>query len=410
MALLKRPAALRAPAPTAPVDVVVVGAGIIGAACADQLAAAGLAVTVVERTAVGAGTTGAGEGNILVSDKEPGPELDLALLANELWRRLGDELGPELALETKSGLVVATGDAELAGLHRLAADQATAGVRVERLGVGQARSLEPYLTPELAGAVRYPQDMQVQPVLAAALLLRRARRHGATLRTATTVTGIDLDRAGRVAGVRTDAGPIAAGWVVNAAGLAAGAVAALAGARLPIQPRRGYLLVTEPLPPTIRAKVYDAGYVSNVSSDDAQLQTSTVVEATDGGTILIGASRERVGLDPGLRIDVLARLARQAVRLFPVLAGVQAIRAYRGFRPYSPDHLPVIGVDPAVPGLLHAAGHEGAGIGLAPATGLLVRQLITGEVPALDPAPFRPGRPTLTPEPSDNGDPSRAAA
>jgi glycine/D-amino acid oxidase-like deaminating enzyme len=54
-------------------DVVVVGAGIVGAACAYELARAGLAVTVVDRGAVASGTTGAGEGNILVSDKAPGP-------------------------------------------------------------------------------------------------------------------------------------------------------------------------------------------------------------------------------------------------------------------------------------------------------------------------------------------------
>ncbi|MBO0868880.1 MAG: FAD-dependent oxidoreductase, partial [Micromonosporaceae bacterium] len=171
--------------------------------------------------------------------------------------------------------------------------------------------------------------------------------------------------------------------------------AELAGSRLPIQPRRGFILVTAPVPPLVRAKVYDAAYVSNVVSDDAGLQSSTVVERTDGGTILIGASRERVGFDPTMRVDVLSRLARQAVRLFPVLARVPAIRGYRGFRPYSPDHLPVIGWDPAAPGLLHAAGHEGAGICLAPATAHLVRCLVTGEKSTVDPTPFAADRPGL---------------
>jgi glycine/D-amino acid oxidase-like deaminating enzyme len=75
-----------------------------------------------------------------------------------------------------------------------------------------------------------------------------------------------------------------------------------------------------------------------------------------------------------------------------VLAGVHAIRAYRGFRPYSPDHLPVIGPDPRAPGLLHACGHEGAGIGLAPVSGELVAAALTGTAPPLDPAPLRPER------------------
>ncbi|MDQ7908490.1 FAD-binding oxidoreductase [Phytohabitans sp. ZYX-F-186] len=404
MALLKRPRSGPSGTTTTPprgADVVVVGAGIVGAACADELSAAGLSTVVVERAGVGTGTTGAGEGNILVSDKEPGPELALALLSNALWRRIGEEVagspGAGIALEAKGGIVVATGDAELAALHRFADRQRAAGVVAEPLDPARARELEPYLTPDLAGAVHYPQDMQVQPVLAAATLLHRARARGARLVTGAEVVGLARDRDGRIAAVRTTAGDVATRYVVNAAGLGAPAVAALAGAHLPVQPRRGFILVTEPLPPMVHAKVYDADYVSNVASDDSGLRTSTVVEATDGGTILIGASRERVGLDPGFRVDVLARLAQQAIRLFPALAGVRAIRAYRGFRPYLPDHLPVIGAEPAVPGLLHAAGHEGAGIGLAPATGRLIRQLVTGEEPALDPAPFRPDRPALRP-------------
>ena len=52
----------------------------------------------------------------------------------------------------------------------------------------------------------------------------------------------------------------------------------------------------------------------------------------------------------------------------------------------------MIGADPRVPGLFHACGHEGAGIGLAPATGLLLTQLLTGATPGLDPTPFTPTR------------------
>jgi glycine/D-amino acid oxidase-like deaminating enzyme len=108
--------------------------------------------------------------------------------------------------------------------------------------------------------------------------------------------------------------------------------------------------------------------------------------------VLIGASRERVGFDRTLSVPVLRALARQAVELFPVLAGTRLIRAYCGFRPYCPDHLPVIGPDPRAPGLYHACGHEGAGIGLAPATGHLIARLLTGADPGLDLRPFLPDR------------------
>src|SRR6478609_9618540 len=102
-------------------DVVVIGAGVVGAACAYYAARAGLDVVVVDRGAVAGGTTGAGEGNVLVSDKEPGPELDLALLSNRLWRDLASsEPGGGFEFESKGGLVVAETGEVLGALTSLA--------------------------------------------------------------------------------------------------------------------------------------------------------------------------------------------------------------------------------------------------------------------------------------------------
>jgi D-hydroxyproline dehydrogenase subunit beta len=372
-------------------DVVVVGAGIVGSACAYFLARAGLTVAVVERGTVASGTTGAGEGNILVSDKEPGPELDLARLSNRLWRELGEELGPAAELEPKGGLVVAAGPEQREQLDMFAATQAAAGVQTRPVAPDDLHELEPHLAEGLAGGVFYPQDMQVQPMMAAALLLRLARDLGADVHLRTEVTGVQT-AAGRVTGVRTSHGALAAGQVVNAAGPWAGELASLAGLRLPVLPRRGFIVVTEPLPVLIRHKVYTADYVANVASGSAGLETSTVIEGTAGGTILIGASRERVGFDRSSSLQVVGMLAAQAMRLFPVLAEARAIRFYRGFRPYCPDHLPMIGADDRLPGLLHACGHEGAGVGLAPVTGQLVAQVAAGQAPSLPLAPFGPGR------------------
>ena len=107
------------------------------------------------------------------------------------------------------------------------------------------------------------------------------------------------------------------------------------------------LLVTAPLPACVRHKVYDADYVGAVGSSDADLHTSTVVEATRAGTVLIGSSRERIGFDDTVRVEVLRELAAKA--LFPFLDAVPVMRAYGGFRPYAPDHLPVIGTTPGCP-------------------------------------------------------------
>lgn len=372
-------------------DVVVIGAGVVGAACAYYAARAGLDVVVVDRGPVAGGTTGAGEGNVLVSDKEPGPELDLALLSNGLWRELAKLDGFEF--EPKGGLVVAETGEVLEALTGLAGKQ---GVEHTVIASGGLNDYEPHLAGGFAGGVFYPQDAQVQPMLAAARLIRRgADRFGRgtlMLRTGVTVTGFLRD-GDRIGGVTTDHGDILAGAVVNAAGTWGGEVAAMAGVHVPVLPRRGFILVTEPFDePLIRHKVYTAAYVTNVASDSEGLETSAVVEGTPSGPVLIGASRERVGFDRTVSVPVLERLARQAVELFPALADRRAIRAYCGFRPYCPDHLPVIGEDPRAPGLHHACGHEGAGIGLAPATGHLIAQTLAGLRPDLDLTPFRPDR------------------
>ncbi|MBB5121669.1 FAD-dependent oxidoreductase [Streptomyces eurocidicus] len=370
-------------------DVIVVGAGVVGAACAYYAARDGLSVTVVDRGPVAGGTTGAGEGNLLVSDKEPGPELELALLSTRLWRELARELPAPIEYEAKGGLVVASDAPALAALRKFAAAQAGAGVTAGEIPADRLHDVEPHLSPGLGGGFRYPQDAQVQPALAAAHLLRAS---GARVRTGEEVTAVLTGANGRVRGVRTAAGELYAPSVVNAAGTWGGEVARLAGGHLPVLPRRGFVLVTEPLPRVVRHKVYAADYVADVASGSAALQTSAVVEGTPAGPVLIGASRERVGYDRTLSVEVLRRLAAQATALFPVLAGVRAMRTYAGFRPYLPDHLPAIGPDPRVPGLLHACGHEGAGIGLAPATGLALARLLAGAEPPLDLGPFGPGR------------------
>jgi len=373
-------------------DVVVVGAGIVGAACAYYAAREGLSVTVLERGTVGGGTTSRGEGNILVSDKEPGPELALALASRTRWLELAAELGPDrFELEEKGGLVVAASDGGAAALTRFAAGQRAAGVETVAVSADRLRDHEPNLAPDLAAGVLYPQDMQVQPVLAAVSLLAAARSLGAAVVRGEEVVAADRGPDGHLTAVRTRTGRYPTGAVVNAAGTWGGEVGERLGAPIPVLPRRGFILVTEPLPRVVRHKVYTADYVDNVASDDAGLETSTVIEGTRGGTVLIGASRERVGFDSTMSVEVLRRLATLAIRIFPFLAAVRLMRTYCGFRPYCPDHLPVIGPDPRVPGVFHACGHEGAGIGLAPGTGALISELLTGgrpDLPAFAPARF----------------------
>ena len=132
-------------------DVVVIGAGIVGAMAAFFSAKSGLKTLVIDRGAVASGTTGAGEGNIMVSDKSPGPELELALLSRDLWFEVGEEVGNSFELVAKGGLAVARKDPKT--LYEFADSQKKAGVAAERVEGKELLSLEPHMNPNISFGV-----------------------------------------------------------------------------------------------------------------------------------------------------------------------------------------------------------------------------------------------------------------
>jgi sarcosine oxidase subunit beta len=109
------------------------------------------------------------------------------------------------------------------------------------------------------------------------------------------------------------------------------------------------------------------------------VQVALVAELTTSGTLLLGSSREFAGFDREVSLAVMQAIARRAIRFLPSLAGTPVIRSYAGLRPWSADHLPLIGPVDSVPGFYVATGHEGAGICLAPITGQLIAGWIARE-------------------------------
>lgn len=372
-------------------NVIIIGAGVVGAAIAHYCTAAGLSVRVLDRGQPGSGTSSRCEGNLLVSDKEHGAELDLANYSLALWRGELAEFAHLWEFENKGGIIVASQESSMMSLHRALQTQRQHGIAVDEIDTDQLRELEPNISPQSVGAAYYPDDCQVMPMLLVSHLLRMARDRGASVHSQTEVTGF-LTRGEHVTGVRTTKGIFTADAVINAAGPWAANVAATAGVSVPVTPRRGYVMVTEPMPFRVFHKVYAAEYIDNVGSSEEGLQTSPVVEGTQAGSILVGSSRERVGFDATPNPEALRQIAGNAIALFPFLSQVRVLRHYFGFRPYSPDHVPVIGPDPRAPGLWHACGHEGAGVGLSVGTGKLMAQAITGAATDLDLQEFAPER------------------
>jgi D-hydroxyproline dehydrogenase subunit beta len=378
-------------------DVVVVGAGIVGAATAWELARRGVAVTLLDRGAVSGGTTGLGEGNVLCSDKDAGPELELTVLGRALYDELEAVVGETARIRRKGALIVHPDARTWAGEGARAQRLRAAGVEARLVeGAEAVRALEPELTGDVHGALHVPGDLQCDPRAIARALADEAARLGAAVRTDTPVRAIAAD-AGHVAGVVLDGDGtlLRAGAVVLAAGPWSAPLAQSAGLALPLEPRKGQLVrlrLPRPDERFLRHKVVDGSYLLSVASAGAERQLSTVVETTWDGHLIVGSSRERSGFDPTIDDGLAEHLRARAARLVPAVAGLARDSAWVGFRPWLPDHLPAIGPCEAVPGLWVGTGHEGAGVALGPITGRLLAQGLTGEPPPLDLRAFRPDR------------------
>jgi glycine/D-amino acid oxidase-like deaminating enzyme len=173
--------------------------------------------------------------------------------------------------------------------------------------------------------------------------------------------------------------------------LAAGAESPRLVPELPIVPRKGHLAITDRHPGFVHHQLVELGYLASAHTMTAE-SVAFNVQPRATHQVLVGSSRELVAWDASLDRRVLAKMLDRAVAFMPALATVSVIRTWTGFRPATPDKLPLIGAWPTTPGLWIAAGHEGLGITTSLGTAQLVADLVAGREPPIDAAPFAPTR------------------
>jgi Glycine/D-amino acid oxidases (deaminating) len=361
-------------------EAIVVGAGIVGAACAAALAKDGWKVTVLEKSFAGAGTTSVGMGHVVTMDDSP-EQLALTAYSLRLWSELAPHLDARSELDDCGTLWVAEDQAQLDAVHAKQRVYADAGIATEVLDERVLREAEPNLREGLAGALRVPGDRVVYPPGVTRRLIAMATLRGATIREGVEVREIIPN------GVRCDGETLHADIVVNAAGPAAG----LLVPALSIVPRKGHLAITDRYPRFCRHQIVELGYLTS-----AHVMTNESVafnvQPRFTGQVLIGSSRELVGWNGVINHAILRQMLARAVEFMPALAKLSIIRCWTGFRPATPDKLPLIGPWEATPGLWMAAGHEGLGITTSLATAQLVADQVAGRQPAIDPVGFWPSR------------------
>lgn len=408
-------------------DAIVLGAGIVGTCVALHLAKRGMAVALVERAGAGEqtsfGNAGIIEGNTVFPPAFPARWGTLARIA---LKRAGEanyhlsflpKIAPWLlafraasrpkrlietahlirplfasavreheALMTETGashflrktgwLKIFRDERTFAGLRREFDLAAEFGLPLQALDTAGAQALEPSLAAVFPHAVFWPQAASISNPFG----LTRAYLAGFRAAGGVMVQGdaLSLHQSGPHWRVETNEGGLDAAQVVVALGPWAPDLLAKFGLRLPMAVKRGYhrhfrgegnATLTRPVLDA------DAGYVITPMEMGIRMTTGIEFAPCD-------AAPTPVQFD---------RVMEQARALFPL--GERADeRTWMGARPCFPDSRPIIGRAPGLTGLWLAIGHAHWGLTLGPATGRMIAEMMAGEVPLIDPAPYRAER------------------
>lgn len=362
-------------------DVLIVGAGIVGAACAFELARAGLRVAVVEERFTSAGATGASMGHLVVMDDSEA-QFSLTRYSQVLWEEIHEELPPYVEFERCGTIWVAADEEELAEVRRKCAYYHDRGVHAEILDPQALQQAEPQLRMPLAGGLLVKDDSVIYPPAAATFLLQRAIELGASLHVGKPVVSLSKGSA-RLA----DGTTLSAGRLINAAGQFAPRLTP----GVQVKPRKGHLVITDRYPGTVHHQLVELGYLKSAHS----LTSDSVafnVQPRKTGQLLIGSSRQYGVEHDGVEPAVVSRMLERSFEYLPALSSFSGIRVWTGFRPATPDKLPLIGPWLEDPTLYIATGHEGLGITTSLATGKLICAQLLGHTPAIPAEPYLPSR------------------
>ncbi len=368
-------------------DVIIIGAGIIGAAIGYYLTEKGKDVVVLEKHELAAGATGACDQFVVMQSKIPGIHFEIALQSAYLYKKLARDLDLDIEYNACGGMIVIENAAELKIMEERVKKQCEGGLKVEILNAREAKKKQPQLSDKVIAAAYSPHDAHVSSLKVTEAFLKKIVEKGGRVYNYTDVIGVMLQDE-EVKGVYTSRGEIRGNYIINAAGIHSPAIGRMIGLDIPVKPRRGQLVVTEPVATfaeqvTLSTKYLAAKHNPEILEDVEprvkELGIGLAMEQTKKGNLLFGSTREFAGYDTGVTREGIIGIIKNAVNLYPRLKDLHIIRCFSGLRPATPDGLPILGNVDKLNGFIIATGHEGDGICLAPITGKLICQHICGE-------------------------------
>jgi len=370
---------------TTTADIVILGGGVTGASLAFQLARAGAGrIVLVEKGHIASGPTGRSSGIVRQHYTIPA----LAAMARDstrVFQRFHEITGGDAGF-VQTGAIFTADAANAGALRQTVAAQQALGIDASLVDPAALARLEPRANLESIALASFEPDAgYADPALTANSYAAAAEQLGVLILRRTEALAFEIDAQG-IAGIQTSAGHLATRSVVLAAGPWSGRLAALAGVELPLSSTRHPVVVLQ-RPASWREPMH-------VWLD---IVHGWYYKPERGSTLIAGGMHigDEQSADPDNHattpsFDETEAHAEAAIARFPILAEGQAQGGWAGIYDVSPDGQPVLDRVDDLPGLVVAAGFSGHGFKLAPAVGVLLRELILdGAVSSYDAAPFR---------------------
>lgn len=368
-------------------EVVVIGGGIIGCSIAYYLAKKGVRVVVIEkRDGLCFGASGANQGGSPVSLFES-PVLELALESLKLYRNLSKEISYDIEYQNTGHLLCSVNEEQYPDMEKHAQNLRKSGVNVRLIEGKEMRALEPDLGADVIIGIDEQESGLVNPFKVTHGFAYAARKLGTEFFLATEVKKIEVNK-GNITSVVTDRGKINTNLVVNAAGAWSPEIGEMLGLTIPVKPRRGQVIVTEPIRLNERWRyISDADYLTIAFHAEAvkkskdprmKLGVAGSYAQENTGNWAIGSSRDFAGYNNQITMPTVKYLAKRVIKFMPKLKDVNCIRMFAGLRPFCyVDGLPILSKVDNPSGFAIATGHAGEGVTLAPITGKLISELLT---------------------------------
>ena len=369
-------------------DVLVIGAGIIGSAIAYFLSQEKMKVAVFEKGNIGEGASNACEGIVFLQSKKPGINLKLALESIHILEKLRHEFERDIEYEQKGGLVIINSETEKKALLQKVKEHQALGLEVQMLDIEETLKIEPFLSKKILGSTYCKLDGSINPIALTIAFAETAIKNGIDFYQSTEIENFIYKNSHLIGIISKKQEKFFADKIVLATGIYSNKLLSKINIQLPIKPRRGQIIVSEPVAPLLNHALLSGRYLAaklfpeilkDLTDPLNQMGIGLVIEQAKSGNLLIGSTREFVGENKETTFQGIEYVLKHAISIIPSLEDINIIRTFSGLRPYTIDGLPIISKLIPYDNLFIAAGHEGDGITLSAISGKLIKQMILEE-------------------------------